>query len=546
MEIYSTMKTHFETRRLMLYAVLSFTGFTTLQAQQTKEAIQALSKESKKGWLTYSERKDDGSIVMTYTIKQSKKTDEVKFEDYVFDNTLTPKGMVPGKEAKVDKPPRNVVTLAAYAGGSNSFNVNSQKLALQREEWSQSWDYKNQKYTWNKRLSKEKVNLKNGDGKYDGYTELSTDDGVFIIGSYQPDQKGAGEQFVALFVDMNLNVKETPVTTQGNYSLVFYGERENGNPFVVMAPKNKMPDTKQYVYAEFTQKAELVKRSTIAVPSPNMMVMDFRDIGGNLYLVAGSTKSSDPYEEEFTDYANISNPAMGISRQVQKYTKDVYGKELENFHFLKLTDGQLAFASTTPVKSFKDKVITPPGQKKAHTYEGKRLAIEKLMVTSNGEYLLAGQLMDRDIVKEELVTKYKDIVGFYFGSKGELKAQYAVEKMNDDSKSEIFSSQQDFVISSDGKTAYWEILEVKGTKGYANFWDAYNGDETWTANYFPRIAKINLTNNSLSDFTILGEKGKYLMYHDYAYITDPKTKTRYYLGHDDDYEKVWVGKYVFE
>jgi L,D-peptidoglycan transpeptidase YkuD (ErfK/YbiS/YcfS/YnhG family) len=538
--------TYLPKRKYIALAMSFFCWSEMSMAQQTKENTQDLSKASQKGWLTNSERKDDGSIVMTYTIKQSKKSDEVKYEDYVFGSDLSAKGMQPGKEAKVEKPPRTVTTLAAYAGGGNSFNVNSQKLALQKETWTQEWNYKTQKYEWDSRLSKEKVNLKNADGKYDGYTELSTDDGVFIIASYQPDAKGAGEQFVAAFVDINLNVKETPVTTGGNYSLVYYGERANGNPFVIMAPKAKSPDTKQYVYAEFTTKAELVTRNNFAAPSPNMMVMDYREIDGNLYIVAGSTKSSDPYEEEFTDYANISNPAMGISRQVQKYTKDVYSVELTNFHFLKLKDGKLEFASTTPVKSFKDKVVTPPGQKKATTYEGKRLAIQTLTVTPGGEYLLAGQLMDRDIVKEELVTKYKDIVGLYFDTKGALKAQFAVEKVNDDSKSEVFDSQQSFIISADGKTAYWEILEVKGTKGYASFVDAYNGNDTWTANYFPRIAKITLGTGALSDFTVLGSKGKFLMYRNHAYFVDEKARTRYYLGHDEDYEKVWVGKYVFE
>jgi hypothetical protein len=169
-----------------------------------------------------------------------------------------------------------------------------------------------------------------------------------------------------------------------------------------------------------------------------------------------------------------------------------------------------------------------------------------MMVTPTGEYLMSGQLMDRDIVKEELVTKYKDIVGLHFDASGNLKAQYAVDKINDDSKSEVFDSPQTFIISADGKTAYWEILEVKGTKGYASFTDAYNGNDTWTANYFPRIAKINLGSGGLSEFTVLGSKGKFLMYKNHAYIVDEKERTRYYLGHDGDYEKVWIGKYVFE
>jgi hypothetical protein len=533
-------------RKLFLTAVVSSTLTAIAYGQSVKETQQDLSKPAKKGMLTNASLKDDGDIVLTYTMKVDKKSDQLAYEDYVFDSDLKFKAIQPGKENKEMNPDKKVTTLAAYAGGSNSFNVNSQKLALQKEEWTKTWSYKWQRYEWGRRLSKEKVSLKNADSKYDGYTELSTDDGAFIIASYEPDGKGAKEQFIALAVDVNLNVKETPVTTDGNYSLVFYGLRESGNPFVIMAPKDKMPDLKKYVYAEFTQKAELVKRTTINAPSTNMMVMDFREINGELFLVGASTKSDDPYEDEYTDYANISNPAAGISRQVQKYNEVIYKKEMDNFHFLKLKDGELVFATTTPVKNFKDKVIAPPSQKKKHIYQGNKLYIQTMAVTPGGEYFIAGQLMDKDMVKGNLVVKYKDIVGFYFGTNGELKAQYAVEKMNDDSKSEVFESEQRFIMSPDGKTAHWEILEVKGTKGYASFLDAYNGNSTWMGHYFPRIAKINFGSGTLSDFTVMGEKGKFLLYKYHAYLLDEKTKTRFYVGHDDDYEKIWLGKYKYE
>ena len=134
----------------------------------------------------------------------------------------------------------------------------------------------------------------------------------------------------------------------------------------------------------------------------------------------------------------------------------------------------------------------------------------------------------------------------HFDKNGSLKAQYAVEKMNDDTKSELFESMQNFFFSADGNTAYWEILEVKGTKGYSSFIDAYNGDKTYTANYFPRVAKIDLNAKTVSDFAVLGEKGKFLMFREYSFLTDDKTRTRYYLGHDDDYKKLWVGQFKFE
>ncbi len=130
-----------------------------------------------------------------------------------------------------------------------------------------------------------------------------------------------------------------------------------------------------------------------------------------------------------------------------------------------------------------------------------------------------------------------------FDAKGELRAQYAVEKMNDDTKSEIWQSKQAFHVSEDGKTAYWEIYEVKGSKGYDSFYDAYVGTKTYRSHFFPRIAKIDLATAAVTDFEVLGNKQKFLMYNSISAI---KTgNTMYYIGHDEDYEKLWIGKYNF-
>lgn len=528
---------------LLIFSIILAPGNDS-EAQGVKESTQDLSKAAQKGALTSAQMKEDGSIVVSYTMKVDKKSDQLSFEDYMFDRELNFKGTQPGKENKETKPDKKGSSIWAYAGGSNSFNVNSQKLSIEKIEGNFSWNYKRQRYELDRRISSDKVKLKNAEGRYDGYVAFSFEEGAFIIGSYDPG-KDAKEQFVALFVDKYLNVKETAVTTGGNYSLVYCGIRVSGNPFVIMAPKNKMPDLRQYVYAEFTGNAELVKRSTFNSPSPNMMLMDYSEVNGELYLIGASVKGNDPYEEELTDFSTIENPAMGISRQAQKYSDAVFKKDMDNFHLLKLKDGELVFAGTTAVKSFEEKVVAPPGQKKKHAYEGKSLYIASLTVTPAGEYFITGQLMDKDfnLKSKEMLLKYKDIVGFYFGSKGELKAQYAVDKMNDDTKSEVFPCEQNFILCPDGKSICWEILEVKGTKGYASYWDAVSDTKTFYANYFPRIAKINLSSGALSEFTVMGNGGKYLVYKKHARLMDEKSNTIYYFGHDDDYEKLWVGKF---
>jgi hypothetical protein len=522
-------------REFFSLLLLSFL-FTISNAQSSKETTQDLSKAAKRGMLANAWWNDNGDIVLTYAMKMDKKSDQLNYEDYVFDKDLNFKGAKTGSQNKESYPDKERSVLRAFIG-------DKQRLNVERVQGTLVWNYKMQRYELGKEGSTEKVKLSK-DVKYNGYSSVSTEDGLLVVASFDPEGRDVKEQFEVLFVDNDLNVKETPVTTGGNYSLVYFdelapkGEGQPGNFFLIMAPKNKMPDLRQYVYAEFTPKGELVKRTNFNAPSSNTMVMDSRALNGDLYLIAVSTKSNDPYEDKFEDYATAGE-------QESKYEEAAFKRDMDNFHLLKFHDGELLFCGSTAIKNFDDKTVTPPGQRKSHGYDGKGLFIEALTVTPTGECFLGGQLMKKSFnwKTKEKILKYEDLVGFYFNNKGELKTQYAVEKMNDDTKSEIFSSIQSFVPGADGKTAYWEILEVKGGKGYASYWDAFNGNKTFFANYFPRVATIDLASGSLSDFTVMGGKGKFLVYKDHARLIDPSSNTVFYLGHDDDNEKIWLGKY---
>lgn len=523
----------------------------SLFAQQTKETNQELSKGAKKGMLVDAVFAEDGNIKLTYKMKVDKKSDQVAYEDYVFDKNLGYIGVQPTKETKKTNPDTKVTSVAAYVGGSNSFNVLSMNLTLQQEVWEKKWNYDRQTYQWGKRLSKESVKPKNNDSKYRGFASYANDEdgSVLVLASYDKG-KDDDDQFVFLHITNDLNLKESKLPLNGNYSLVFCGRIESGNVFAVFAPNKGMADTKKYVIAEVTNKGELVSTNEFTAPSPNTLIMDYTEIKGDLFFVAGSDKSNDPYNEVFTSFAPIDNPgySTGANKQMDKYEKRVFGHEFDNFHLLRISKGQLVFASTTPVKDFKAKVVTPPSQKKSSPYEGKKMVIQNIVVTPAGDYLIAGQLNDKKITNNGSNYSYKfyDYVCLQFDKNGTLKAQYAVEKVFDDSKNESYAGSQSFVLSADGSTAYWELMEIKVVKYYESIADAYNGSSSEAPHYFPRIAKINLTATTLSDFTGLGEKGKFLVYRYHTSITDDKTNTRYYIGHDDDYEKIWLGKYSFE
>lgn len=523
-----------------------------LSAQSPKQTTQDLSKAARKGILEYAQIDPEGQLRFTYKMKVDKKSDQVNYEDYVFGKDLSFKGIQPSSESKEVHPDQKVTSMYAFVGGSNSFNVLSMTLNLQREEWERIWDYKKQTYKWGKRLSKEVVKPRNNDSKYKGLAAFQNDqDGsVQVIATYE-DQKDDETQFVLLHVSTDLELKETKFPVQGNYSLVYCGTLNSGNIYAILAPNRGMPDARKYVYTEFTTSGTLQKSQDFTAPSSNTLIMDSREEAGSLYFVAGSGKNDDdPYNAVFSHYAPIYNPGYSTSNNkwMDKYERKVYDFEFKQLHLMKFTNGQLVFAGTTPVASFEQKLVTPPGQKKAHAYEGKKLFLENLYVTTTGEYLVTGQLEDKKIVNggKDISWRYTDFVCLHFNSQGQIKAQYAVEKMNDDSKSELFASKQHFIPSKDGQSVYWEILEVKGIKGYNSVMDAFNGDATITANYFPRISKINLNSAQLSSFTVLGDNGKYFLYRYHSWLLDEASKTRFYIGHDEDYEKIYVGSYQFE
>lgn len=518
---------------------------------QSKEVIQELSKAARKGVIADAKIADNGQLRLTYKMKVDKKSDEVLYEDYVFTKDLEYKGIEPSTVSKLMKPDEKRSSVVAYVGGTNSFNVLSMNVTLRRAEFELKWNMERQRYEWGKQLSSEVVKPGNSDNKYKGFAAFDDreDGSVLVLAGYDKGKSDENE-FLFLHVNGQLNLTETKLPLNGSYSLVYTGSLKSGNVFAIFSPNKGMPQLNKYCYVEVTRKGAMVIKKEFDAPANATVFMDFAEIDGILIFAAVSDKSNDAFNQQFTDYAPIQNPGYTASANYQmfKYEKSVYGKSFENFHLLRFANGELNFSSYTPVKEFKAKLVTPPSQKKATPYEGSRIDIQRIQVTQAGEYLVAGQLQDRKVTSSSFNYLYGDYVCFHFDATGKLKAQYAVEKMMDDSKDQLFPSEQTFVPSSDGKNYFWEIMEVKSTKYYGSFAEAYSGISSVRGHYLPRITKIDMNNSKLSDATTLGDKGKYLVYNNPAKVIPEGGKPIivYYIGHDEDYEKIWIGKYRFE
>ncbi|MBA3704934.1 MAG: hypothetical protein H0W84_03245, partial [Bacteroidetes bacterium] len=507
-------------------------------AQEFKEVVQPLSPKAIKGFMYEAKKDENGNSLITYKIPGAKKPNEVFFEEYSFDKDMKFIGSKEVQEKKIAQSDYECTSYSAYVGGSTSFDVMNMKLKIDKVVVMKTWNYEKQRFVQSKYISGETIKPKNDNGKiYLGYASYSSADDkksdLFILAKVD-GKKNVDEKFYVLLFNGSLELKEKPLDLNGSYSLVFSEQVANEDVVMVFAPKIGSADVSKYVYFQFDIMGNLKNRIEFKSPASALLITSAYKMDDNIYFCGSSTKSDESYEKVFREYAPIYNPGVtpGGANLKDIYWQKACNEKMDNFHLLKFTGNQLTFASTTPVSEFKSKFKTAAGDKGASPYKGSKFFIEQFTVTPSGDYLIAGQLTSTVAVGTTGTLKsYEDVVCFHFDKMGILKAQYGVGKINNDKKSEVFPMPQNFYLSADGKKLFWEILEVKGTKGYESFLDAYNGNSTFYPLYFPRIGSIDLEGSSLNPFKAMGD-GKYFLRVNFTSVYDKNEKSITYIGHD--------------
>lgn len=515
-------------------------------AQDAKEMVQPLSKKASKGYMYSLVKGDEGNFIITYKIPGDKKNDPALYEEFSFDKDLKLLGDKDIQVTKEQHEDKQVTGYSAWVGGCSSFDIISMKLRINKTVVLKTWDQKKQRYVYAKTISSETIKAKNDDGKnYTGYASYVSDDeaksGVLCLVKNSSKDKNANDQFYILMFDdkMELNVK--PADVSPDHSLVYCQQMDNEDVIMVFAPNKEGADANKYVYLRYDIEGNMKSKTEFNSPASALLITAAFEKGDNVYFCGSSTTTKDPFQYAFQEYAPILNPCftLGDNYQDSKWEKAAADK-MDNFHLLKISGNKLVFATTTPVSEFKSKFKVSPSDKGADSYKGKKFDIEQFYVTATEDYIITGQLTGRvSMGTENSFKSYEDLVCLQFDKDGILKAQYGVEKLNTDKKSEIFEMTQNFFPSADGKSLYWMVLEVKGVKGYASFSDAYNGAATFYPLYYPRFAKIDLGNSSVSAFKVLGS-GDYFLRKDYQGLYNSVDKNITFIGHDEDFKKLWL------
>lgn len=535
------------------------------QAQTISENTQSLSVEAQKGYIEDIMIDSDGKIHVIYMNKLDKKSAAVDYEDYMFDANLK---FIEKKTTSINKeikPDEEIRRLGVYVGECNSFAALSMKLRVTTNKLQLSeWNYKKQRYDKRKIIERETVKLKSEGGKaYFGIEDyrIESDNRAVVLAYYETKDKANPKKYVLLTIDFDGSVKEKALDVTGNYSLVYsqlVTEEQSGKSvgkqdiIVILAPKEGSPNTSEYLYLHYDILSNLKNKFTFQSPSTNLLVNNATVIDGSVFLFGQSTKSKKAFNEVFEDYAPIENPCWtgDANIQMDKYYKAA-NEEMDNFHVMKISGGKLDFATTTSIDGIKSKVKAPPSEKGETAYKGKKFSITKFEVTPSNEYLIAGQLLSRvnmGTIKDPIFLKaYGDIVCIHLDAKGNVKAQYAVDKIFEAKKSVTWEMPMNFYFTPDGKSVYWEIYEVKGFKDNS-YWAAVNswyGVNSYFPRYYPRITKINLSDVTIEDFKVLGNS-KYFLYPGQNGFYLPGSGGNLYIGKNNDESSLWLGKAVFE
>jgi hypothetical protein len=193
-------------------------------------------------------------------------------------------------------------------------------------------------------------------------------------------------------------------------------------------------------------------------------------------------------------------------------------------------DGKKEYQTETGLEEFNAKLKTPPTQKKAPEYEGKKFEFSTYKVASNGDLFVSGQNFKIDASGNDKGGKnFKDIMGFHFDGKGVLRSQYGVDTKENGKEANDFGTPQEFIEGREGNM-FWLLREIKD----------YNATHGKLLTY-PRLAKIS-PQGTVSDFLTMGKSEGYFLDPKYPYLETDKGNRLVFFGANKAGKSLWFCK----
>jgi hypothetical protein len=546
--------------RHLLLLLLAGSSIVSQAQQLSKEGTHEISKKANKGYLyepTVDEAKNE--VTMTYVTKASGK--KAKFETYKFDLDFNFKGMeeseVPLEKIKGFKADKGEeYTVEAVTVEPNMLGTLILKSKTYKRKWNWFWGGYDTKVSFG-----EKIKPKSDDGgkfQYIAHSEQQESGNILIFAG----DKGTGlgnalkmtTEIHILRFDHDLNkISDNLLKFDYPQTVVAVNtdDQDDDNDtdsdvLLLFAPmggkaykKSADPVATNYTFVRVGKDGTVKERISIASKAGIFNGNMFVTIGDDV-LIMGATgdKTDDYYDEKFAAPVNMRDD------EVEKF-------KAKGFQVVKISKGKTAFVSNNTLEDFEKKAQSPPSQKKNPEYTGRKFKVADIKVLSNGDILLAGQKYTKakgggHVMKFGNLgsvggggggAEYEDIIMMHFGGNGVLKASYGVRREENDKDAKSSPNNQLIMESSDGKSVYWTIMEMKGWRQEKEL-----GESKYKFLMYPNVTKIDVTNAKIGNFVQMGQgKSDYFVNNKYPSLPVGKGQI-VFLGENKSGKTLWFAK----
>jgi hypothetical protein len=544
---------------------LLVTGIQVNAQKLSKEGTHEISKKANKGYLyepTVSEEKNE--LQLTYVTKATNR--KAKFETYTFDLDFNFKKVeeseVPVEKIKGYKADKGEeYTFDAVTVEPNMLGTLILKRKVYKKKWNWFWGGYDTKISFG-----EKIKPKSDDGgkfQYIGHAEQGGSGNILIIAGdkgtglgntlkmgteihilrFDPELNKIGDQLVKFehpqtLVSASTDDQDDDADTDSDVLLLF--APMGGKGYKSVADPNATNYTYVRVAADGSVKERINVASKTGIFNGNMFITVGEDV-----LIMGATgdKTDDYYNEKFAAPVNMRDD------EIEKF-------KAKGFQIIKISGGKVAFVSNNTLEDFDKKSQSPPSQKKNPEYTGRKFKVADIKVLRNGDILLAGQKYTKPKNGGHVMklgglgsfggganggTEYEDIIMMHFGSNGVLRSSYGVRREENDKEAKTSPNNQLIMESSDGKTVYWTIMEMKGWKQEKEL-----GESKYKFLLYPNVTKIDVGAATISNFVQLGQgKSDYYVNNKYPSLAIGAGQV-VYLGENKSGKTLWFAKMPLE
>jgi hypothetical protein len=518
------------------------------------EKTYKISRASKRGNLAGLDYDyGTGNYTLTYFTGQKRNT--FKYEQYVFDkdfNFVSDTEFEEEAEKMKKKFKWFKFKGEEYVVQGNTVENNMMgTLVLRKKKITYKYQFLLGGYTRKVEVL-EKVKPKTEDGnkfmRVDHVEDDMTGD-LFVLASVKPKASAKGNEDVGAIKMLKFNsdldlVKSTDLDFPFVQTLAFSRtiERENPDdpdapgvagmvfifaPSSLMGKKNADPNNNNFTYVRMDDQANIVERFSFNSPASYWRIDEMLANNGDFYFYGPAMAGRDKYFNE--------GAGSRFGGGEVKY---------KAVQLMKVSGGKMVYLTETNLEEFKTKQQFPPSQRKTPDYTGREFGIRNYVFAPNGDLVVLGQNYDKN--KDGFINKYEDVLGFHFDQNGILRAQYGLDTKEKGvivdynytngigyytvtKITSVYACPQTLLPGKDDDM-FWILQEVKGQSKDGKLLT------------YPRMGKINMKNNTVTDLKVFGKGEGYYLDPKYPFLETDKMEQVVFFGADKGGRELWFAR----